>query len=149
MHNLQICPYRIMSIVFSKSGRRKIIAQCRVGREMFCPHAGWALKNFKFKISFSSAPHHKASSKDPPLYYLWSSLSLAHPSLDRMSFPAEYLWDCWGKAVWDSYLQNLPNLLPLQLLLDLQLLQLSKPASSQQNTHFLQELLVSQTTSSW
>ncbi len=55
-HNLQTCPYRIMSIVFSKTGCRKIIVRCRVGLEMFCPHAKWALKNLPVKYHFPSGP---------------------------------------------------------------------------------------------
>ncbi len=55
-HNLQICSYRIMSIVLSKSGRRKIIALCRVGRKMFCLQAEWALTNFLVNVNFLRPP---------------------------------------------------------------------------------------------
>ncbi len=55
-HTLQICPYRIMSIEFSKNRCRKIIAQCLVGREMFCPRTKLASKNFPVKCHFPPGP---------------------------------------------------------------------------------------------
>ncbi len=36
-----------MSNVFSKSGRRKFIVRCQVGRQLFCLQAEWALKIFR------------------------------------------------------------------------------------------------------
>ena len=48
--------YENLSILLLKSGRREIIARCRVGREFFCPRTKWAAKFFLVKCCFPPGP---------------------------------------------------------------------------------------------
>ncbi len=79
--------------MFSKSGHRKIIASCWVGREIFCPRAKWALKNFPVKCHFPPPP---------PLFINnhWSLIVInlnEIPVVSCTNFPYLSSWSCLSR----------------------------------------------------